>query len=165
MKVVEINRQKCPYCKEETAIGAKKCKHCGEWLDTRESSKVMPRVVSNRNKSKWDILSDKIDDSGYANILSAVVFGVLGWLIFHFGSWNLIFGAKTWELRQYQLTGVLHNRFFILEDEVVAIGINNRFYGFANDAYFFDSPTLQFAMLCAALYAFYLVVKFLFFGD
>ena len=23
----------CPYCGEEILAGAKKCKHCGEWLD------------------------------------------------------------------------------------------------------------------------------------
>ena len=32
----------CPYCREEIAIGAQKCKHCGEWLtgDRLSSSEV-----------------------------------------------------------------------------------------------------------------------------
>ena len=24
---------KCPYCAEEVSVGAKKCKHCGEFID------------------------------------------------------------------------------------------------------------------------------------
>ena len=27
---------KCPYCGEEILAVAKKCKHCGEWLDEEE---------------------------------------------------------------------------------------------------------------------------------
>ena len=30
---MENNKIKCPYCGEEIMAAAKKCKHCGEWLD------------------------------------------------------------------------------------------------------------------------------------
>lgn len=29
---------KCPYCGEEILDGAKKCKHCGEWLDAESAA-------------------------------------------------------------------------------------------------------------------------------
>ncbi len=28
--------KKCPYCGKEILAVAKKCKHCGEWLDSRD---------------------------------------------------------------------------------------------------------------------------------
>ena len=36
-----MNTKKCPYCSEEILIDAKKCKHCGEYLDSelREKQK------------------------------------------------------------------------------------------------------------------------------
>lgn len=32
--------KRCPYCGEEILAVAKKCKHCGEWLEPKETSKV-----------------------------------------------------------------------------------------------------------------------------
>ena len=31
--------KRCPYCGEKILAVAKKCKHCGEWLETKESEK------------------------------------------------------------------------------------------------------------------------------
>ena len=28
-----ITKERCPYCGEEIVSGARKCRHCGEWLD------------------------------------------------------------------------------------------------------------------------------------
>jgi hypothetical protein len=33
---MEQETMKCPYCGEEILAVAKKCKHCGEWLDEEE---------------------------------------------------------------------------------------------------------------------------------
>lgn len=33
-----IETKKCPYCAEEINIAAIKCKHCGEFLETRHKS-------------------------------------------------------------------------------------------------------------------------------
>ena len=38
--------KRCPYCGEEILAIAKKCKHCGEWLDETHPLKAL---VSNKN--------------------------------------------------------------------------------------------------------------------
>lgn len=35
--------KKCPYCSEEILADAKKCKHCGEYLDDALRPKVQPQ--------------------------------------------------------------------------------------------------------------------------
>ncbi len=37
-------RIQCPYCAEEILAAAKKCKHCGEWLNG-ESEELFSKVV------------------------------------------------------------------------------------------------------------------------
>lgn len=42
MKLIRLNmaneaKKRCPYCGEEILAVAKKCKHCGEWLDKEET--------------------------------------------------------------------------------------------------------------------------------
>jgi len=47
--------KKCPFCAEEIKIAAKKCKHCGEWLDKNEPVETktpQPSGLSSTKKSK-----------------------------------------------------------------------------------------------------------------
>ena len=42
----------CPYCREEILAEAKKCKHCGEWLDGSHSDRHQGKGVPQKNKKK-----------------------------------------------------------------------------------------------------------------
>lgn len=43
--------KKCPYCSEEIQDEAKKCKHCGEWLDGSNDKSVLSAAKGMLNKS------------------------------------------------------------------------------------------------------------------
>ncbi len=56
------NNTKCPFCGEEIQITAKKCKHCGEWLNNHcpicgelisETSKICPECNTPIKKKKY----------------------------------------------------------------------------------------------------------------
>jgi len=75
----------CPYCGEEIAVVAKKCKHCGEWLD--ESAK--PKTVAGAGYPAADrggaYVQDIAHDGGKSGCsvrplgcLVAVVLGMIG---------------------------------------------------------------------------------------
>jgi len=42
----EVETKNCPFCGEEIAYGAKKCKYCNEWLDVKESDFREPMMES-----------------------------------------------------------------------------------------------------------------------
>ena len=42
---------KCPYCMEEIMEGAKKCKHCGEFLDKEMKQESSIPSIPEKNKT------------------------------------------------------------------------------------------------------------------
>ena len=56
----------CPFCAEEVQEEAKKCKHCGEWLDGSKKGKPTP---GKQIKS----IADDLVSIGYALIVLAFV--------------------------------------------------------------------------------------------
>ena len=38
--------KRCPYCGEEILAVARKCKHCGEWLDKEEPKKEEKKMMA-----------------------------------------------------------------------------------------------------------------------
>jgi len=91
--------KKCPYCSEQILATAKKCKHCGEWLDEskerkgsswNEEGSVDARSINKGLKQK------ELDDFsqgcfGIAGLIGSIVIGVFvsrtfdspkaGWII------------------------------------------------------------------------------------
>ncbi|MDR0420597.1 MAG: hypothetical protein LBH30_03995 [Prevotellaceae bacterium] len=149
--------KKCPYCGEEILPLAKKCKHCNEWLKKEVSS-------DNSNKKNQEETDDESLGFGGRMICSLILVGV-GWALFYFGSWHLIFGKKISIMLQYLSSGTLKMQNFILEDSGFVFRINEKYYGFVKDAHFFDSPFIQWAMLFISLCAFYYAIHNLIFGD
>ena len=54
------NKKQCLYCGEEIMAAAKKCRHCGEWLNTQSPS-IENSVVINNNQGI--IIADKLETS------------------------------------------------------------------------------------------------------
>ena len=40
-----MNTKRCPYCSEEILMEAKKCKHCGEFLDKKNSTEISSKSI------------------------------------------------------------------------------------------------------------------------
>lgn len=160
MEVVETDRQQCPYCKEEIAFGARKCKHCGEWLDARVSTNIKPQIDA-KNKTTW---VDKIEEMGLGGFVAFLFAAGVGWLLYYFGSWQLLFNTKFSDIKVFWSSGGLIDEDVIVKKEAIALRINDGFYGFANDGRFFDLPILQYIMLFIAICAFYEAIRTLFFG-
>lgn len=156
---VESGTKYCPYCQEKIAFGAKKCKHCGEWLDEEH-------VAAENLESTVD--DDDDDDDGMSfggRVVRFLLSAGLGWVMYHFGSWYLLINAKITSAQQYLITGSYEAHDLIWEDDGIALRINDGYYGFVNDARFFDSPIIQWILLAAAIGFFYEGIRVLIVGN
>ena len=79
----------CPFCSEQIQASAKKCKHCGEWLDTRArptGSGAHQRGSSDARAVTKGLKEKELHDSVF-NVLAfllLVASGATWWLT---GSW------------------------------------------------------------------------------
>ena len=69
----------CPYCGEEILAVAKKCKHCGEWLDgSHQNEEVKPSVSSPKVEVKPPKL---IVASNKPKKNNPIIYGVIGFVV------------------------------------------------------------------------------------
>ena len=63
---------KCPYCAEDVVAGAKKCKHCGEFIDPTM------RDIENLKNQKQNVFMNAGGGGGGSSASSSAVAGFLG---------------------------------------------------------------------------------------
>lgn len=77
-----METKKCPYCGGEIMLTAKKCKHCGKWLEEREPYSVHENSDTNRSTIDSEV---EIKDSATKKI----IFCIVGGLILAFVIWMI----------------------------------------------------------------------------
>jgi hypothetical protein len=86
--------QRCPYCAEEIHAAAVKCKHCGEFLETRLKEKVKqvtPVVEMKRYRASGQVICQFCDGDMFPTIISSGnCLGILVALIVFFGGLFLL---------------------------------------------------------------------------
>jgi hypothetical protein len=67
-----METKNCPYCGEEILAAAKKCKHCGEWLEKKSDIETPPK---NTKKTKQEVVSDQ--GYKYAKLMAYVCYAAM----------------------------------------------------------------------------------------
>lgn len=152
------NQKSCPYCGEEIMAVARKCKHCGEWLDDS---------MREEDDDEDEDEDDDEDTPRLRNYVVRPIEALVGWLLFYFGGWHFItdisdgvlnklgfsggFIMKEWgaqllgSLGNMELPSVLAGKHSLL------VSINESYCGFICDKNFFDAPAIQWIMLITGI--------------
>lgn len=69
---MEQERKICPYCGEEIMAVAKKCRHCGEWLEPKEVQELKSSVTDTDNELNYKIaLVKRVKDATGVSLADA----------------------------------------------------------------------------------------------
>lgn len=71
-------------------------------------------------------------------LIIIIALTIISYLLFHFGSWNLLWGNSL---------NIAKAKDFIIDNNNLAFKLNNGYYGFKRDTFYFDSTFLQWGML------------------
>ncbi len=83
---MEEDTKRCPYCGEEILATAKKCKHCGEWLD---NSRIQACVIKK--------IADCQRISNIVWLIIAII-QICSIICIIAGVWNIIAVCSSWKL-------------------------------------------------------------------
>lgn len=74
VEIVNDLRKHCPFCDELISVNAKKCKHCGEFLDTGIHKNETPVIINNNINN----IVNRSTKSRGTYIILAIFLGLLG---------------------------------------------------------------------------------------
>lgn len=165
-----MEKKNCPFCGEEIQLSAKKCRYCGEWVEEKKEPENAKKIEEKDN--------DNDNSSFGTRVIQSVIYALIGWLLLHFGSWNIVLNKHVSVLEQLMikyagrnhvsdsevLQSLLFNKEsnFIINNHNVLVRINDTYYGFVNNMHFFDGPVVQWIMFFVALSAFWIAITNLF---
>lgn len=152
---MEQETMKCPYCGEEILAVAKKCKHCGEWLDEEQNVNIA-NEQTDEDVNENNLTSHS--SSGFiSRIIVAIICFVIAFLLFKFGSWNVVWGKELTDEQRFLIhlvekeapsaIATTDSQSFIATKDVLVIRIDKKFYGVVKNTKYFDSPIIQWGML------------------
>jgi len=69
----KVAKKECPYCGEEILATAKKCKHCGEWLDEEIDDEEIDEDDDDESVSARDTMRGAIEEANWNEENSAAL--------------------------------------------------------------------------------------------
>ena len=111
--------KKCPFCAEEIKTTAKKCKHCGEWLDKNDNIQTETSQPSNSDIIETEETPVLNKDVTAVTLWTLGVIVVIAFIIF-MGNYHIITGSKS-GMSIIKRTTFGFSEFFIPIDKITSM--------------------------------------------